>query len=64
MATSASLDPGFTPQVPVGADLKGALEHLLGQTLEYQFPGRNAPVEVKKKDCEAVLAEVQKDAGL
>ena len=34
-----SLEPGFTPQVPVGADLKGALEHLLGQALEYQFPG-------------------------
>src|SRR4051812_47831548 len=58
-----SLEPGFTPQVPVGADLKGALEHLLGQALEYQFPGHpHFEREVKKSDCEKVLAEVQEAA--
>src|SRR4051794_38875901 len=58
-----SLAPGLTPQVPVGADLKGALEHLLGQALEYQFPGHpHFEREVKKSDCEKVLAEVQNAA--
>ena len=58
-----SLEPGFTPQVPVGADLKQALEHLLGQALAYQFPDHpHFEREVKKSDCEKVLAEVQKAA--
>jgi hypothetical protein len=33
-----SLDPSFTPQPPVGANLKQAFEHLLAQMLESQFP--------------------------
>ena len=60
-----SLDPGFTSQVPVATDLKGGLEHLLGQVLEYQFPAHpHFEREVKKRDCEVVLAEVQKAARL
>lgn len=33
-----SLDPAFTPQPPVGADLHRAFVHLLGQMLTSQFP--------------------------
>lgn len=33
-----SLDPRLQPQPPVGADLKSAFEHLLGQLLAHQFP--------------------------
>src|SRR4051812_27820112 len=58
-----SLDRSFTPQVPVGADLGQALEHLLGQALTHQFPDHpQFEREVKKSDCEKVLAEVQKAA--
>ena len=58
-----SLDRSFTPQVPVGADLKQALEHLLGQALAHQFPDHpHFEREVKRLDCEKVLAVVQKAA--
>ena len=60
-----SLDRGFTPQVPVGADLGEALEHLLGQALAHQFPDHpQFEREVKKSDCEKVLAEVQEAARI
>jgi hypothetical protein len=58
-----SLDPSFTPQPPVGADLGQALAHLLDQAMTHQFPDHpHFEREVKKLDCEKVLAEVQKAA--
>ncbi len=33
-----SLDPAFTPQPPIGASLRAAFEHLLGQLLTSQYP--------------------------
>ena len=50
-----SLDRRFTPQMPVGADLGAALEHLLGQALDHQFPDHpHFEREVRKIDCEKV----------
>lgn len=64
----ASLASGFTPQPPVAANLGGAMEHLLGQALEHEFPG--APqfeTEVKsgtlKKVYELVLPATQSPDG-
>jgi len=37
-----SLDPGFQPRPPVGANLAAAFEHLLDQMLAYQYPGHPA----------------------
>ncbi len=33
-----SLWPGFDPQPPVAANLSGAMNHLLGQALDHEFP--------------------------
>ncbi|MNK83918.1 hypothetical protein D3C87_1037530 [compost metagenome] len=33
-----SLEPGFTPQLPVGSNLRAAFEHLLNQALSFQYP--------------------------
>ena len=33
-----ALSSGFTPRPPVGATLKDALEHLMGQALAHEFP--------------------------
>ena len=33
-----SLSPGFVPQPPVAANLSGAMQHLLSQALEHEFP--------------------------
>ena len=47
----------------MGADLGSALEHLLGQALVHQYPDHpHFEREVRKVDCEKVLAEVQKAA--
>jgi len=56
----ASLLPGFTPQPPVAANLAGAMQHLLSQALEHEFPGApHFEMEVKsgvlKKVYELVL---------
>jgi hypothetical protein len=63
-----SLCPGFAPQPPVAADLAGAMEHLLGQALEHEFPA--APcfeAEVKsssvKKVYELVLPATETPDG-
>jgi hypothetical protein len=62
-AAFRSLDRSFTPQTPVGADLGTALEHLLGQALVHQYPDHpHFEREVRKLDCEKVLAEVQRAA--
>src|SRR5262249_28164665 len=58
-----SLDRSLIPQVPVGADLGQALEHLLSQALAQQFPDHpHFEREVKRSDCERVLEEVRKAA--
>jgi hypothetical protein len=58
-----SLDPSFTPQSPVGATLGQALAHLLDQALTHRFPDHpHFDREVKRSDCEKVLAEVQRAA--
>src|SRR4051812_27202639 len=58
-----SLDPSFTPEPPVGADLGQALAHLLDRAMTHQFPDHpHFEREVKRSDCEKVLAEVQKAA--
>ena len=55
-----SLEPSFTPQPPVGATLGQALAHLLDQAMTHQFPDHpHFEREVKKADCEKVLAEVR-----
>ena len=58
-----SLDPSFTPQPPVGADLGQALAHLLSQMLESQYAAH--PVfgaEVKLGVLRKVQAEVERAA--
>jgi hypothetical protein len=58
-----SLWPGFTPQKPVAADLHGALEHLLGQALESQYPDHpHFEREVRMVDLRKALEEVQRAA--
>jgi hypothetical protein len=58
-----SLWPGFTPQKPVATDLHGALEHLLGQALESQFPDHpHFEREVRMVDLRKALEEVQRAA--
>ncbi len=51
-----SLKDGFTPQPPVAANLSAAMEHLLSQALEYEFPA--APqfeTEIKKSTLNKVF---------
>lgn len=64
----ASLKPGFTPQPPVAANLSGAMENLLSQALEHEFPA--APLfegEIKKstlnKVYELILPATQTTDG-
>ena len=58
-----ALDPSFTPQPPVGAHLAQALEHLLAQVLESQYPGHpRFGTEVKTGALRKVQAEVERAA--
>ena len=59
-----SLDPSFTPQAPVGANLQQALHHLLSQMLESQFPAhpRFGVEEIKIGLLRKVQAEVERAA--
>jgi hypothetical protein len=64
----ASLCPGFTPQPPVAANLKGAMQHLLSQALEHEFPAApHFETEVKggvlKKVYELVLPATETPDG-
>lgn len=64
----ASLVRGFTPQPPVAANLAGAMEHLLSQALEHEFPGApHFETEAKsgtlKKVYELVLPATQSPDG-
>ena len=55
----ASLCPGFVPQPPVAANLAGAMQHLLSQALEHEFPA--APqfeAEVRSNTLKKVFEEV------
>ena len=54
-----SLAPGFAPQPPVAANLEGAMQHLLSQALEHEFPA--APffeAEVKPNALKKVYEQV------
>ncbi|QDU98792.1 phage resistance protein [Lignipirellula cremea] len=54
-----SLCPGFVPQPPVAANLAGAMQHLLSQALEHQFPA--APrfeAEIKSNALKKVFEQV------
>jgi hypothetical protein len=59
-----SLDPGFTPARPVGADLAAAFGNLVDQAFTATYPGhpRFEPgdVEVTPKDLAAVYAHVER----
>ena len=64
----ASLCPGFTPQPPVAANLAGAMQHLLSQALEHEFPAApHFETEVKsgvlKKVYELVLPATETPDG-
>ena len=64
----ASLLPGFTPQPPVAADLAGAMQHLLSQALEHEFPAApHFETEVKsgvlKKVYELILPATETPDG-
>jgi hypothetical protein len=64
----ASLLPGFTPQPPVAANLAGAMQHLLSQALEHEFPAApHFEMEVKsgvlKKVYELVLPATETPDG-
>ena len=55
-----SLQPGFEPQPPVAANLAGAMEHLLSQALEHEFPA--APyfeAEIKTSNVQKVYEQVR-----
>ena len=64
----ASLLSGFTPQPPVAANLAGAMQHLLSQALEHEFPGApHFETEIKsgvlKKVYELVLPATEMADG-
>lgn len=64
----ASLCPGFVAQPPVAANLAGAMQHLLSQALEHEFPAApHFEAEVKsgslKKVYEQVLPATQETQG-
>ena len=64
----ASLWPGFAPQPPVAANLAGAMQHLLSQGLEHEFPAApHFETEVKsgvlKKVYELVLPATETADG-
>jgi len=56
-----SLSPGFSPQVPVGAQLSDALNGLIAQMLEAQYPSHpQLEAEPRLPALRTVLAEVQR----
>ena len=56
-----SLDPSYTPQPPVGANMRAAFEHLLSQMLESQFPAHpEFDAEVKIGSLRKVQDEVSR----
>jgi hypothetical protein len=56
-----SLNPALTPQPPVGASLKDALQHLLAQALTHQFPAHpHFDEEVKRPALRRVFDVVRR----
>ncbi len=58
-----SLDPGFRPAPPVGADLKGALGHLLEQAIGFQYPAQpdfSGDIRLTLTNLKKVLEIVQR----
>ncbi|MFN9248745.1 MAG: phage resistance protein, partial [Planctomycetota bacterium] len=59
-----ALSPGFVPQPPVAAKLSGAMQHLISQALEHEFPAApyfetEAKSSVLKKVFELVFPATQ-----
>ena len=55
-----SLQPGFEPQPPVAAHLAGAMEHLLSQALEHEFPAApHFEAEIKTSNVQKVYEQVR-----
>jgi hypothetical protein len=55
-----SLQPGFEPQPPVAANLAGAMEHLLSQALEHDFPAApHFEAEIKTSTLQKVYEQVR-----
>lgn len=56
-----SLEPTFTPRPPAGANLRAALEHLLGQMLQSQYPAHpEFGAEITRPVLRRVYDEVQR----
>lgn len=56
-----SLQPAFTPQLPVGSNLGKAFEQLLGQALSFQFPDHpEFDGEVKVSELGKIMQELRK----
>jgi hypothetical protein len=57
----ASLEPGFDPQPPVASNLAWAMDHLLHQALEFQFPAHPCfEAEIKALHLKKVYEEIHK----
>lgn len=55
-----SLDPTLAPRPPVGADFKGALENLLGQLFEHQYPAHPVfDTDIKPSVAKKVWPEIR-----
>ena len=56
-----SLDPTFTPRLPVGATMRHAFQQLAGQALAHQYPDHpEFDTEVKPADLGRVFEELRK----
>ena len=56
-----SLEPGFTPQLPVGSNLRAAFEHLLYQALSFQYPDHpEFDGEVRLADLGKVMEQLRR----
>ena len=54
-----ALSPGFVPQPPVAANLAGAMQHLLSQALEHEFPAApHFEAEIKSNSLKKVYEQV------
>lgn len=62
-----SLDRGFTPAAPVGADLGSAFGNLIDQAFSATYPGHPrfepADVEITPRDLAAVYAHIERAVG-
>lgn len=56
-----SLLDGFSPNLPIGSNLKEAFNQLLDQALRHQYPGHpNFPKQIKSNDIAKVSKEISK----